>query len=252
MRDRMESKKNLLVTLLLSVVFLGGCYNDVSYTPAGAEFQYYPLRNKEIIGYSVQGRPIEMFKLGEGREIVLIIATIHGNEPAGLPLVEELIEYLKTDTSRLYGKQLLIVPVANPDGYAAGTRFNVNGIDLNRNFPAGNRVDNSRNGNGGLGEPESRALYNMISLYRPVRIVSIHQPLACIDYDGPADWLAEAMARECDLPVKKLGSRPGSLGSWAGVEMQIPIVTLELLRSDSNLGRAELWNKYGQALLAIL
>ena len=244
--------KKAIVILLFGALFLGGCYNEVSYTPAGSEFRYYPLHNKEVIGYSVQGRPIEMFKLGEGRELVFIIATIHGNESAGTPLVYELMDYLKRDTERLYGKQLLIVPVANPDGYAAGTRGNIHGVDLNRNFPAGNRVDNSRNGNGGLGEPESRALYNMINMYRPERIVSIHQPLACIDYDGPADWLASAMARECDLPVKKLGSRPGSLGSWAGVDKQIPIVTLELLKADSGLSDAELWDKYGRALLAVL
>ena len=251
----MRHMRITIAILLVCLVFVGGCYNEVSYTPAGGSYGYGVGGvggGKEIAGYSVEGRPIEYYTMGQGREVVMIISTIHGNESAGTPLVNRMMEYLKSDSKKLAGKQLVVVPVANPDGYAASTRANINGIDLNRNFPAGNRVNNSVNGNDGLTEPESRALYNLINRYRPARIVSIHQPLACIDYDGPAGWLAEKMGRYCDLPVKKLGSRPGSLGSWAGVEMSIPIVTLELFRSDSNLGTAVLWEKYGQALMSVL
>ena len=239
--------------MILCVLFLGGCYQEVSYRPGvtGVGFIADDWQ-REVIGYSVQGRAIELYSMGYGSDVVLIIATIHGNEGAGTPLVNELMGYLMIEPGLLTGKRLLIVPVANPDGYAAGTRFNVNGVDLNRNFPSGNRVNNSRNGSGGLNEPESRALYNLINMYRPSRIVSIHQPLACIDYDGPADQMAKKMASVCDLPVKKLGSRSGSLGSWSGVDMQIPIVTLELRKSDSNLSSNALWDKYGNALLAIL
>ncbi|MHC5093771.1 MAG: hypothetical protein ACYSO2_07720 [Planctomycetota bacterium] len=60
------------------------------------------------------------------------------------------------------------------------------------------------------------------------------------------------MGRFCSLPVKKLGSRPGSLGSFAGVEQKIPIITMELAKEDSDLTDTELWTQYGYALLAAI
>ena len=80
-------------------------------------------------------------------------------------------------------------------------------------------------------------------------MVSIHQPLACLDYDGPTEALARAMARECELPVRKLGSRPGSLGSWVGLTFGRPIVTVELPAGAHRLPEDELWRRYGRMLL---
>jgi protein MpaA len=206
----------------------------------------------EILGYSVENRPIELITLGNGPDYVLFIATIHGNEDAGTPLVHRLIERLRMRPSVLDGRTVYIVPVANPDGYVNRTRGNINGIDLNRNFPADNRVDNDINGLGGLTEPESVILHDLILTRQPARIVTIHQPLDCLDYDGPGGELAKLMALYCPLPVKKLGSRPGSLGSFAGVEQNIPIITMELTADDSQLSVDQLWNKYGYALLAAI
>jgi len=119
-----------------------------------------------------------------------------------------------------------------------GTRENVHGIDLNRNFRASNRLNNETNGLKPLSEPESRAIEAVIRQYHPDRIVSIHQPLNCIDYDGPAQALAARMAQYCDLRVKKLGARPGSLGSYTGEELRIPTITVELPTSRWNCPRA--------------
>jgi len=76
--------------------------------------------------------------------------------------------------------------------------------------------------------------------------------MSCIDYDGPASALAARMAQYCDLPVKKLGAEPGSLGSYAGLTLRIPIITFELLPSDSALSPERLWQRYGKALLAAI
>ena len=203
----------------------------------------------QVVGESVEGRPIEAHVLGDGPDVTLIIATIHGNEAAGTPLVHALMEHLRLDPSCLDGRRVVIMPIANPDGYAARRRTNVNDVDLNRNFPAANRQDRSRFGTV-LSEPESRAIAGVLYYYRPRRIVSIHQPLNCIDYDGPAEELAAEMARHGDLPVKKLGARPGSLGSHAGVDLGTPIITLELPREADALTRDVLWQRYGAALLA--
>ncbi|MHC4385915.1 MAG: M14 family metallopeptidase, partial [Planctomycetota bacterium] len=101
-------------------------------------------------------------------------------------------------------------------------------------------------------EPESTILHDLILTYRPARIVTIHQPLYCLDYDGPGEDLAKAMADYCPLPVKKLGSRPGSLGSFAGIEQNTPIITMELAKEDSQLTDVQLWIRYGNALLAAI
>jgi protein MpaA len=150
------------------------------------------------------------------------------------------------------GRQLVLLAVANPDGMAHDSRFSANGVDLNRNFPSANRVNERRSGAAALSEPESRVIKQLIDQYSPDRIVSIHQPLACIDYDGPAASLAVRMAQYCDLPVKKLGARPGSLGSYAGVDLGIPIITFEMRENDSKLSSSVLWERYGKALVAAI
>ncbi|MGK0435526.1 MAG: protein MpaA, partial [Planctomycetota bacterium] len=97
---------------------------------------------------------------------------------------------------------------------------------------AKNREERRRHGAKGLSEPESRALAELLDRHQPARIVSIHQPVACVDWDGPARAVAAAMADACPLPLRRLGSMPGSLGSYAGVDLGIPIVTFELRRGD--------------------
>jgi murein tripeptide amidase MpaA len=86
-------------------------------------------------GRSVENRPLEYLVLGQGRDVTLILATIHGNEPAGTPLVLQLARHLREHPLMLWGRTVVLVPVANPDGKARNRRFNANGVDLNRNFP---------------------------------------------------------------------------------------------------------------------
>ena len=190
--------------------------------------------------------------LGDGPDVTLIMATIHGNEAAGTPLVRSLSWYLRQHPEMLAGRTVVLMAVANPDGMVNDSRYNAKGIDLNRNFEAKNRVNSKQTGLTALSEPEARAIKQVIQQYKPDRIVSIHQPLNCIDYDGPARMLAERMGQYCALPVKKLGARPGSLGSYAGVTLGIPIITFEMLPADSQLNSQALWGKYGRAMLAAI
>ena len=57
------------------------------------------------------------------------------------------------------------------------------------------------------------------------------------------------MSEHCPLPVKKLGSRPGSLGSYAGVTLGIPTITFELHRNAAGQSPKFFWRFYGEALL---
>ncbi|NNM27436.1 MAG: DUF2817 domain-containing protein [Phycisphaerales bacterium] len=205
-----------------------------------------------VAGHSIETRPIAYTRLGEGPCRALLLGTIHGNEAAGTPLLERLLIELPR-TAAGAGVSIVVVPVVNPDGHARGSRLNARGVDLNRNFPCANwREHRTRHGVEPASEPETRAIIDLIDRYRPERIVSIHQPIGCVDYDGPGRTLAEAMASVCDLPVRKLGARPGSLGAYAGEESGIPTITLELPGHASRLEDGVLWDRYGPALVAAI
>ncbi len=190
--------------------------------------------------------------LGYGQDTTLIIATIHGNEDAGTPLVRRLSKHLLENRTLLAGRKVVIIPVANPDGRAARVRYNARGVDLNRNFESDNRINNEVHGRAALSEPESEIITRIIAEYRPNKIVALHQPLSCVDYDGPGRGMAEAMAKHCPLPVKKLGARPGSLGAYSGETLNIPTITLEMTASDSNLSDQALWDTYGETMVAAI
>ncbi len=232
---------------------LAGCQE------ASQGYQFRTVRNfstaisepvQYIAGKSVEGRNIGCVVFGSGGNPTLVMAAIHGNEQGGIGLVENLDRYLRENPYKVIGKKIILLAVANPDGVIANSRRNVHGIDINRNFKTSNRVNNSINGLVASGEPETIAIQEILRKYQPTRIISIHSPLACIDYDGPGRYIAQKMARLCDLPVKKLGSRPGSLGSYAGIELGVPIITFELSRADEKLSKEQLWKKYKAALLA--
>jgi murein peptide amidase A len=207
----------------------------------------------ERLGESVLGAPVEARVHGSGPDVAMIVASIHGSEPAGTPLVERFERSLAEDAAPLEGRTLVVIPVANPDGYARRVRFNENGVDLNRNFPADNRTEVALHGSGPLSEPESRALMRALNRFAPKRVLSIHQPLRCVDYDGPAEALAKSISLAIDgrLPVQKLGGRPGSLGSYLGETRGVPIVTLEL-PSGVEADEDALWRDYGAAVGAFL
>jgi len=182
---------------------------------------------------------------------VMLLATIHGNEAAGTPVLERLLSQVAAEPTLLRGRRLVVVPVVNPDGLAANRRRNARGVDLNRNFPSDNRQDGGDRGSA-LSEPETQALHQLITEFEPMVVVSVHGWLGLIDWDGPAESLAAEMGALCQLPAQRLGSRPGSLGSFVGVDRQVPIITFELPSSARRASDDELWERYGPALLATL
>jgi len=211
-----------------------------------------PRGRRFLAGWSAESRPIHYQVHGEGPMVVLVIATIHGNEPSGTPLVERLARELDGRPRLFEGRTVVLCPLANPDGRARNVRWNARGVDLNRNYPSLNFRPSHRNGPGPLSEPESRVIAELVREVDPERVLSIHEPLACIDHDGPGADLARAMGRHTPLPTRKLGARPGSLGSWVGEALGIPIITLELPRDARERSPDELWSRYGRSILAFI
>ena len=207
----------------------------------------------QTIGTSVEGRPMVCYVFGNGPRTLFIKASIHGTEGAGTPLAQRLVAWLEAHPDTWKNCRILVMPVSNPDGLHAGKRFNAHGVDLNRNFPAGNREDKARFGKNALSEPESRALHDFILREKPDVIVAIHQPLNYVDYDGPAPAVALAarLSRTAGLPLEKLGARPGSLGAWFGETLGRPILTLELPRTLTDFPD-KLWADYGPGLVDLV
>src|SRR3954470_20793646 len=63
-----------------------------------------------------------------------LFAGIHGDEPAGVIALGQLIERLSRNAELAEGYKLFVYPACNPTGLLAGTRFSEAGKDLNREF----------------------------------------------------------------------------------------------------------------------
>jgi protein MpaA len=248
----MLSRFQIGIGFLVGATVLQGCLGvppsaRVPSTPDRPPVSRVALPSSE----SVEGRPLEAFSMGNGPETILFVASIHGDESAGTPILQALAEHLEAQPEALAGKRVVFIPLANPDGVAHQRRSNAHGIDLNRNFPASNREDGGAYGPRALSEPESRFLALIFERVSPARVISIHQPLACVDWDGPAYGLAQEIAVAGRLPARKLGARPGSFGAWVGETLGVPIVTLEL-PGNLRMYPSKLWERYGPAVLCAI
>ena len=238
----------MTAALLCGALAAGGCPKKAEVAPGPVTLPSAPSQ-PPLRGSSVQGRSLSCLVYGRGPDTLLVIGGIHGSEPAGAVLARGLCKYLEAHPELLSGRRVVVMAEATPDGLAAERRTNAHGVDVNRNFPSANFAPGKTSGRAATSEPETGYLVGLIDRYRPGKIVTIHQPLTCIDYDGPARGLAVAMSRLCRLPVRKLGARAGSLGSYAGVDRGIPVVTLELPKRATAMGADAVWKEFGRTLL---
>ena len=180
------------------------------------------------------GNTIEL--IGDKNAKTLIIGVFHGDEPQGEFLINE---YLKKDSP----KNLLFIPCLNPDGMQMNKRTNSNGVDLNRNFPTKNWGKNEGEnatcndantdyygGKSAGSEIETQFLIDTIEEFKPKLIIALHAPYKVVNYDGPAKDIAEKISKIINYPVEvSIGyPTPDSFGTYAGIERQIPTITLEL------------------------
>ena len=167
--------------------------------------------------------------------------------------IESVLEYIKDKISPTRefeiptltqgegnSDNLLFIPCLNPDGLQNGTRTNANGVDLNRNFPtanwgedtsaAGNNPDDYYGGKSAGSEIETQFVIDIIEKYQPKMILTLHAPYKIVNYDGPAQDIAQKISDIIGYPVEaSIGyPTPGSFGTYCGVERNIPTVTLEL------------------------
>ncbi|MBD3167644.1 DUF2817 domain-containing protein, partial [bacterium] len=160
---------------------------------------YPEITNLFSVGQSIQGRDLWMMEISnnvnleEDEPELLYISTMHGDEVVGmencLRFIDKLTSEYPTDpqvTNLVDNTHLYIMPLMNPDGMEAGSRFNADGIDLNRNFP--DRIDDPYDTGDGRA-PETRALMTFIQTHAPVLAANFHGGTVVVNYpwDGNPD-----------------------------------------------------------------
>lgn len=127
-----------------------------------------PLLEKlptEIIGTSVQGKPIYKHTIGSGKIRILMWSQMHGNESTTTKALFDFLNILNSDDE--LGVKLLshftfcILPMVNPDGAELYTRENANKVDLNRDSVT-------------LLQPESQLLRKNFDEFKPDFCYNLH------------------------------------------------------------------------------
>jgi len=165
---------------------------------------------------------------------LLLVGGVHGDEPSSVEALLQLAKRFSSAEIALPPTQLMVVPALNPDGLTLGQKNASSDVDLNRNFPARNftvvHAPGYDPGPAPLSEPETAWLARLIEEKNVRAVVAVHAPFGCINFDGPAAGWAAAVAHASGWLVREnIGyPTPGSLGSWLGVDRNLPILTVEL------------------------
>ncbi|MGS2764448.1 M14 family metallopeptidase [Sinomicrobium sp. M5D2P9] len=127
--------------------------------------EYTDMGELSVVGHSVAGQPIYLYRIGSGSKKVLMWSQMHGNESTTTKAVMDFLVFLKqggeTADEILEQCTLYIIPILNPDGALAYTRVNANEIDLNRDAAD-------------LSQPESFALRHVFDKVKPHFCFNLH------------------------------------------------------------------------------
>jgi murein peptide amidase A len=173
----------------------------------------------------------------------LFVGGVHGDEPEGVRLAQEFLQWLQTHSSAADHPWILI-PCLNPDGYQFHERTNANKVDLNRNFPStdwlkAEKKDRYYSGPYANSEIEVQALVRLITEKKPKAIIHFHSWKPCVVYTGVtgkkiSDLLTKGNGYESREDIGY--PTPGSLGQYGWLNHQIPVICIEEQeRSDLDL-----------------
>lgn len=252
----------------------------------------------ESIGQSVQGRELWAMKITAQPDLdnekpkLKYVGTMHGDEPLGTELCLYFIDLLLNGfgsdprlTALVEEFEIWVMPLMNPDGLEAGTRFNATGLDLNRSFPEGSATNI---GNVFDGPPMTLAgrplevvhLMQWSALHRFVLSANLHAGSLVVNYpydnDGkgavnsptPDDALFQDIARAYSVHNWPMWSSPqfvdgitngaawyvisGGMQDWHYRYLSCNEVTIELSNTrrppESTLG--QYWDDNREAMLA--
>lgn len=189
-----------------------------------------------ILGKTATGLPIPAYRWETGGPEILVLGGVHGDESEGVVCAYGLYEELSKNFP--FKLNLTLAPAFNLDGVLAKSRLNGNGVDLNRNLPSNDwnpKAFNERYPPGphANSEPENQALVSYLSARRPRFILSLHSfTKYLLNVNGDCGPEAEAIHVLTGYPIEATMGypTPGSLGTYAGIERDMPTLTYEIER----------------------
>jgi g-D-glutamyl-meso-diaminopimelate peptidase len=262
----------------------------------------YPFLMKETIGNSVLSKEIPSLFLGRGEKRVHFNASFHANEWITTPIVLTFLnDYLLALTNNLpirgvyplplyFQTNLTIVPMVNPDGVDlvlngppnnetvranlikwnngssdfSGWKANINGVDLNDQFPAEWEKERERNpktpgprdygGESPLSQPESIAMAELTKEMDFARVLAFHTQGEVIywgfnNLEPPeSELLANEFARVSGYQAEQTVDSYAGYKDWFIQDWRRPGFTIELGLGTNPLPISQFDTIYDDAL----
>lgn len=147
----------------------------------------------DTIGWSVQNRPLLSIKISDNVNNDELEGKIqfngchHGDENIATEINLYFMRYLLDNygiipevTSLVNHREIFIVPVVNPDGFNAGSRYNAHGVDLNRDY--GFQWFGHGSSTSPFSQPESRAMRDDYCKYGYTISLDYHSVSQYVNY----------------------------------------------------------------------
>ena len=188
-----------------------------------------------VFGQTAQKLPIAAYRWEKSGPEILVLGGVHGDETEGVIAAWALYEKFQKEF-RL-NLRLTLVPAFNLDGVLNRNRLNGNGVDLNRNLPTQDWNPQAFNeryppGPHANSEPENQALTRYLGQRKPRFILSLHSWKPLLNINGACEPEAQAIHSITGYTIEpSIGyPTPGCLGTYAGLERDMPTLTYEIER----------------------
>lgn len=241
----------------------------------------YPFLVKKTVGKSVLGKSLPELQIGAGTKCVHANGSFHANEWITTPVLIQFInQYLLalTNNTQIHGMNMLplfmetifsMVPMVNPDGVDlvlngvpaeksfaeqvleinnqsydfSGWKANINGVDLNKQYPALWEIEVNRKtgipsprdypGSQPLSEPESIAMAKLTNFHHFTRVNAFHTQGEKIHWGfkgspTASEAIATEYARVSGYEAVKYVDNYAGYKDWFIQEYQRPGFTIEL------------------------
>lgn len=200
------------------------------------------------IGKTSGERSFQTVTIGTDGYRSLVIGSVAGNDPLALELIEQLARHLHNGTTILGGFQSTVLRTLNPDGEALHNVLNGKGQYINHGFPKDNGIAD------GNQPVEVTFLLSQIDTLQPQRVIHVRTiegdkglvaaSSGCLAMaSDSAEWLG---FRVINLPGKAVS---GSLERFLSGSGRCEVITFAI---PATANKAELWDRYGDALQNLL
>jgi protein MpaA len=210
------------------------------------------------------GSPVELYSSAPladlaQRQPLLLMGGVHGDEPLGVRLAQETLEFLRQDEQSARPQVRLpwvLIPILNVDGFRKGTRVNGRGVDLNRNYPSRCWSPEAAKeryfpGPSPASEAEIKALVQLIQQIQPRLIIHCHSWKPMVVAAGePGLRDAQRLSRSSGYEVSSdIGyPTPGSLSQYGWEDHKIPVICIE---EADETPLDQVWPHFRQGMLEI-